>query len=52
LNNVEESDFKDKRNFDWFNNILKKKIIEAINYGNIKDAEDCLLKLDGLFVEY
>ena len=52
LNNVEESDFKDKRNFDWFNNILKKKIIEAINSGNIKDAEDCLLKLDGLFVEY
>ena len=52
LNNVEESDFKDKRNFDWFNNILKKKIIEAINSGNIKDAEDYLLKLDGLFVEY
>lgn len=52
LNNVEESDFKDKRNFDWFNNILKKKIIEAINSGNIKDAEDYLLKLDGLFIEY
>ena len=52
LNNVEESDFKDKRNFDWFNNILKKKIIEAINSGNIKDAEDYLLKLDGLFVGY
>jgi hypothetical protein len=52
LNNVEESDFKDKRNFDWFNNVVKPNFIEAINSGNIKGAEDCLLKLDGLFVEY
>lgn len=52
LNSVKESDFKDKRNFDWFNNILKKDFIKAINSGKIKDAEDCLLKLDGLFIEY